>query len=628
MFGRKIDDEADAMKPIPKKSNKRSQRNKSKQEEGEVTEEKEEEEPASTESTQEDAVELAAEVAEINAKEIKAKENSDNEEFIDKGYSSAGPTASSVPPTPTPTEPIEKTKKGKKPVKTSPFESDMSSMRVPKDDPLRQTAVPPEIVFFGEPRNPPPGEAARDFKYHGSLLMWARHATVAPRTSEERLTTVFPRGRLHPDSPKYRLDPTNLSFEKILTAFSLVMDDVTATKAFVDANIDLVPSKLFLRVITAEKLSMQSKNDLETMDYLKDVRRRYILAHDQVFFPLNIEVQKAETRVMTYLARDELRNFASSWDEVEMSLHYTTLLAARMTWDQKVKNVLDEIKIRVKETVGYMQEGIQKDLMSREFRKPAITSEVYLNASLAIQFNMPELYSKIRPEIQLMHETFFMEDAEALRDFVTTDFCPRTKMSPELLKERLKIFEASLAGIQGAEYVTLRVRVQETYRKLCNEKELDEMDNWFFLYKDKGYQFETYEPNTIPNIIRYEQRIRDTGNAFDNFRVDVLKMDTVYSDSLSGKRPKGDKVGNWLERDSNYKIPPLESVEDRMLSFREAYIAQTELRKEAESRLTQMIGNRMAFQDKILYGGQFADRSIYPSYEGDDSKVVNFDGEE
>ena len=94
------------------------------------------------------------------------------------------------------------------------------------------------------------------------------------------------------------------------------MDDLEDSKSFINANIDLVPSKLFLRALTAQKLSAQSKNDLERMDYLKEVRRRYILAGDQVFFPLNIEVQKAETRVMTYLARDELRGWAETWDEV------------------------------------------------------------------------------------------------------------------------------------------------------------------------------------------------------------------------------------------------------------------------------------------------------------------------
>ena len=42
-------------------------------------------------------------------------------------------------------------------------------------------------------------------------------------------------------------------------------------------------------------------------EFLKSVRRQYLQAHEQIFFPLNIEVQKAETRVMTYLARDEIR---------------------------------------------------------------------------------------------------------------------------------------------------------------------------------------------------------------------------------------------------------------------------------------------------------------------------------
>jgi hypothetical protein len=65
---------------------------------------------------------------------------------------------------------------------------------VPRKDPLSQNIVPPEIVFFGEPRSPPPAQTAGDAKYHGSLLYWARHATVAPKTSEERLESVFPLG--------------------------------------------------------------------------------------------------------------------------------------------------------------------------------------------------------------------------------------------------------------------------------------------------------------------------------------------------------------------------------------------------------------------------------------------------
>jgi hypothetical protein len=74
------------------------------------------------------------------------------------------------------------------------------------------------------------------------------------------------------------------------------MDDLEASKAYIEANIDLVPSVLFLRALTAQKLSAQSKNDLARMDYLKEVRRRYILANDQLFFPLNLEVRTRARR--------------------------------------------------------------------------------------------------------------------------------------------------------------------------------------------------------------------------------------------------------------------------------------------------------------------------------------------
>jgi hypothetical protein len=40
---------------------------------------------------------------------------------------------------------------------TAAIEKD-NDLRVPKADPLKQSIVPPEIVFFGEPRRPPPVE--------------------------------------------------------------------------------------------------------------------------------------------------------------------------------------------------------------------------------------------------------------------------------------------------------------------------------------------------------------------------------------------------------------------------------------------------------------------------------------
>jgi hypothetical protein len=94
--------------------------------------------------------------------------------------------------------------------------SNFKPFRVPRKDPTAQSQVPPEVVFFGEPRRPPPVQAAQDNKYHGSLLAWARHTTVVPQTSEQRLETVFPRGRLEAQAMKYRFDNKDLSFKKIL----------------------------------------------------------------------------------------------------------------------------------------------------------------------------------------------------------------------------------------------------------------------------------------------------------------------------------------------------------------------------------------------------------------------------
>jgi len=482
------------------------------------------------------------------------------------------------------------------------IDTDTDTITVPRKNPLQQGQVPPEIVFFGEPRNPPPGEAAKDTRYHGSLLYWARHATVAPRTSEERLTTVFPRGRLHPQSPKFRLGGggDSLSYASILDTFASVMDDLEATKAFLNANIDLVPSKLFLRVITADKLAAQSRGDLERMDTLKEIRRRYILAHDQVFFPLNIEVQKAETRVMTYLARPELQQFAQSWDEVEMTLHFTTLLAARLTWDQRVKDILDDIKQRVEESVGYMAEGLEKDLMSRDFRKPGITSELYLNASNAIATTMPELLARVRPEVRLLHEVYFMTTEDCV-EYVQKVFCPKTGLSPDQVREKLRIYEASLAAVQGVDYINLRLLVQQIHRSLCSEEDLRNTDKWYFDFVADGYKFATYEPDEVPALLRYEQRLRDTGNAFSNFAVEVLKGPTKYTESFSGRRPKASQVGDWLRDDPDFVVPQPAAYEERVEQFRDAYIAQTEERKKAESRLTMLVRNRMDQQDKVLY---------------------------
>jgi hypothetical protein len=61
-----------------------------------------------------------------------------------------------------------------------------------------------------------------------------------------------------------------------------------------------------------------------------------------------------------------------------MSLHFSTLLSARLTWDSRVKELLDDIKTKIKNTVGYMAENMRDDLMNREFRKVTPTSITFV----------------------------------------------------------------------------------------------------------------------------------------------------------------------------------------------------------------------------------------------------------
>jgi hypothetical protein len=47
--------------------------------------------------------------------------------------------------------------------------------------------------------------------------------------------------------------------------------------------------------------------------------------------------------------------------------------------------------------------------------QPGVTAELYTNASLSIQRDMPELYARIRPEIRFAHEAFFIQDESEIR---------------------------------------------------------------------------------------------------------------------------------------------------------------------------------------------------------------------
>lgn len=324
-------------------------------------------------------------------------------------------------------------------------------LRVPKKDPMSGGVLPPEVVFFGEPRKPPPVATAGRVEYHSTLLMWARHGNVVPRDSAERLRSVFPKGAQEKGAERLRLAAAGLSYGVIYSAWTAVMEDLEEAKRFIAVNLDLVPPKMFLRAITAKKLAAQSRGDVPEMRRLMHVRSKYILASDQLFFPLNIERLKAETRVMTYLARDELRTFSAPWDEVECSLHMTSLMAARLHWDRRAEIKLEQIKEVVANTVEYMREKTYNNLMSTVFRKPALTSQTYNNASVNIQTLMPALYAKVAPEVKVLHETYEMVREgrfDDVRRHVEGVVCPREGLSLDELKFRLRLFDATVSNIQ------------------------------------------------------------------------------------------------------------------------------------------------------------------------------------
>ena len=141
-----------------------------------------------------------------------------------------------------------------------------------------------------------------------------------------------------------------------------------------------------------------------------------------------------------------------------------------------------------------------------------------MNASKTIEVDMPELYAKIRPEIKFAHEVYFMNEPAEVPKYATTVFCPREKLSPDQLKERLQILDASLAAVQGMDYADLRVYIETLINCVNSDKENTSTLKWYFDLVESGggttYGFDTYEPDEVPMMVRDEQRFRDTGRYY------------------------------------------------------------------------------------------------------------------
>ena len=81
--------------------------------------------------------------------------------------------------------------------------------------------------------------------------------------------------------------------------------------------------------------------------------------------------------------------------------------------------------------------------------------------------------------------------------------------------------------------------------------------------------------------------------------------------NISSSQLSINQVGNWLERDSDYQTEAPASYQERINAFRNAYVTQSTLRQEAESRLMTIVGNRMDSQDRALKGSTFSNIQEY-----------------
>ena len=198
-----------------------------------------------------------------------------------------------------------------------------------------------------------------------------------------------------------------------------------------------------------------------------------------------------------------------------------------------------------------------------------------------------------------MHEVFFLSDPAEVQKYAVQEFCPKAKISPDQLRERLMILDASLAAVQGMDYAELRLLVELLVDALSTAAEADVADKWYFdHFKGGNYGFETYEPDEVPTLIASEQRIRDTGNAFDNFNVQILRFPTKYTSAFSGARPKASAVGDWLRRDPEFESPNPASYEERIEMFKQAYIKQTTLRQVRDVVSSSLCGRTSARTDR------------------------------
>ncbi len=281
--------------------------------------------------------------------------------------------------------------------------------------------IEPEVFLCGEPRLPPSPYFFSVEESHVWLLRWARNDLLLPRNSKEREERVFPYHNLRKFS-EYRLSPESLRFDLITNIFSTYMEDLKQAKAFVLANLDQISPAFFSQALVMAKFAARYKNNTEEITRLNKIFDRYRLTVDSLTFPLHIEVLKAETRVATYVVRNEINRSIKLWDRTEVDCYFLTLLASRMKWAATVQEMDDYIEEKAANIPSLFRYEEKVRLRKSSLRN-RLTATVYQQATDRFHEEFPFSYETLSPELKFVAESFAVP-AEELQRYAT-DICSK-----------------------------------------------------------------------------------------------------------------------------------------------------------------------------------------------------------
>ncbi len=127
-----------------------------------------------------------------------------------------------------------------------------------------------------------------------------------------------------------------------------------------------------------------------------------------------------------------------------------------------------------------------------------------------------------------------------------------------------------------------------------------ERNRWYGDEFESGYGFDTYDSSQVLGLISEELKYRDTGNAFLNFGIETMKIQSSSTFGFSGQRGHLSGDRSWLDLDSTWNIMSPSSYNDQYQRFQAAYTRQVELREAALQQFSTLIENMVDDQESIL----------------------------